>query len=402
MGNRMLQLLDGSQPDVLPAAPLYLGLYLEDFIRNYYAEQYTLLAQPSGSHKVSHAEDTELRAHAFYQAYGVFKSPPDWMSVYPGASYAWAKRMQIVLRDGEPYYHELDTGVQMPMRATPLQMGDQRLNPNPKYEADIWDASQDIRNVHDIEALIPLQTPDEILASGAFELPRRVVFDYGGRRFLHTILDTPYSDSYDLLGFQGLMLIQNQRPHILHALLERKLAQSKALIDAWAGVGLHGVFVEEVFSGADMISPENFDRFVLKYNRPYFAYMRSQGLRPIYYLCGDAIPRINQISQLDIVAVAVEESKKNFELRIEDVVAGVDGRKIVFGNIDAVQYGLHAGMDAMTAEVRRQAAAGRLARGFVVSTGSPFPLDTNPRLVDTLVETAHQIPASAEIGKPVK
>jgi len=43
----------------------------------------------------------------------------------------------------------------------------------------------------------------------------------------------------------------------------------------------------------------------------------------------------------------------------------------------------------MAAEVKRQIRIGARAKGFVVSTGSPFPLDTNPRLIDTLVATAH-------------
>jgi mRNA interferase MazF len=32
------------------------------------------------------------------------------------------------------------------------------------------------------------------------------------------------------------------------------------------------------------------------------------------------------------------------------------------------------------------------ARGFVVSTGGHFPLDTTPRLLDILVKTAHSLP----------
>ena len=48
-------------------------------------------------------------------------------------------------------------------------------------------------------------------------------------------------------------------------------------------------------------------------------------------------------------------------------------------------------MAALAAEVRRQARIGARAKGFVVSTGSPFPLDTNPRLIDTLVSTAHTL-----------
>jgi uroporphyrinogen-III decarboxylase len=88
----------------------------------------------------------------------------------------------------------------------------------------------------------------------------------------------------------------------------------------------------------------------------------------------------------------VEESKKNFVIELEDVVDIVDGRAAVFGNIDAVQFGIHATMGEMAAEVKRQARIGARAKGFVVSTGSPFPLDTNPRLIDTLAETAHSLP----------
>jgi uroporphyrinogen-III decarboxylase len=62
------------------------------------------------------------------------------------------------------------------------------------------------------------------------------------------------------------------------------------------------------------------------------------------------------------------------------------------GNVDAVRFGLHASMEEMAAEVKRQVRIGARAKGFVVSTGSPFPLDTNPRLVDTLVATAHSMP----------
>jgi hypothetical protein len=46
-------------------------------------------------------------------------------------------------------------------------------------------------------------------------------------------------------------------------------------------------------------------------------------------------------------------------------------------------------MEEMAAEVKRQIHSGARAKGFVVSTGSPFPLDTNLRLIDTLVATAH-------------
>jgi uroporphyrinogen-III decarboxylase len=161
---------------------------------------------------------------------------------------------------------------------------------------------------------------------------------------------------------------------------------------AWAAVGVHGVYVEEVFTGADMISPQSYDQFVFAYNQPYFAHMRQLGLFPIHYVCGDVLPRLDRILALDIAAVAVEESKKNFSIEIDQVIGRVGGRVAVLGNIDTIRFGLHGTTADMAGEVRRQAQAGAGNRRFIVSTGSPFPLDTNPRLIDTLVATAHSLP----------
>ena len=164
---------------------------------------------------------------------------------------------------------------------------------------------------------------------------------------------------------------------------------------SWAAAGVHGVYVEEVFTGADMISTHNYDKFVFAYNQPYFQRMRALGLLPIHYVCGDVIPRLERMVEYDIAAVAVEESKKNFYIDIAEVIERVAGRAAVFGNIDAVRFGLHASPEEVAAEVQRQAGIGAQAQGFVVSTGSPFPLDTNPRLIDTLVATAHSFTTQA-------
>jgi uroporphyrinogen-III decarboxylase len=222
-----------------------------------------------------------------------------------------------------------------------------------------------------------------------------VAADCGDQYFISTILDTPFSDAYDLLGFQGLMLIQHDRPDLFHHLLQRKLAQTQEVMGAWAAAGVHGVYVEEVFTGADMISTHNYDKFVFAYNQPYFQRMRALGLLPIHYVCGDVIPRLERMVEYDIAAVAVEESKKNFHIAIAEVIERVAGRAAVFGNIDAVRFGIHATAEEMSAEVERQAGIGEKALGFIVSTGSPFPLDTNPRLIDTLVAAAHSFTIQA-------
>jgi uroporphyrinogen-III decarboxylase len=384
--DRMLRALRGEPVDALPAAPAYLCLFLADFERAYYAEQVRRSLRGRRSMRIDHDEDTRFRAEALLHSYGVFKVRPDWLEINRGPSRAWSARTDVVVLDGALFYEDRLTGRQTPLEA-------------PRNLADVWDLSAGLRDESDVDARLPLASAEELLADGSFDLPRQIVAEYGEEMLLTTILDTPFSDSYDLLGFQGLMLIQHDRPDLLHYLLRRQLAQTQEVMAAWAATGIHAVYVEEVFTGADLISPRSYDRFVFAYNQPYFRHMRSLGLLPIHYVCGDVIPRLERIAELDIAAVAVEESKKGFTIDLEEVVRRVDGRVAVLGNVDAVRFGGQAGLDEMRAEVRRQARIGQRARGFVVSTGSPFPLDTNPRLIDTLVETAHSIRREDNAGR---
>ncbi len=389
----MCRALRGEKVDVLPAAPAYLSLFLADFERAYYIELYRRRMRGRTVYPVDHEEDTRFRAEALYQSYGIFKVRPDWMEIDRGSSRAWAERTEIVCReDGTLCYRDRLSGEEVSMDQVPLPRGDAALAASDTARSDRWDLSAEWRGLEDVEARLPILKCEELLARGDFELPRRVVADYGERYFLSTVLDTPFSSAYDLLGFQGLMLIQHDRPELLHRILERKVRQAQEEMAAWAAVGIHGVYVEEVFTGADTISPRSYDEFVFAYNRPYFHHLRSLGLFSIHYVCGDVIPRLERIVGLEVDAIAVEESKKAFRIELEDVVERVAGRATVFGNIDTIRFGLHGTIEEMAQEVRRQAAVGARARGFVVSTGSPFPPDTNPRLIDTLTATAHSLP----------
>jgi len=379
---RMIRALTGQKPDRLPAAQAYLSLFLADFERAFYVEQYRQRLRGRSRYSVDHDEDTIFRAEAIYRSYGVFKIRPDWIEVHCGPGRDWAEQTDVVEEGGILFFEDWSTGGRTPM-----------LGPKSSL-TDLWDSPVQIRDRSDIDAELPILTAEELLASGEFDLLRQAVADYGDRYFITTILDTPFSDAYGLLGFQGLMVIQHDQPDLFHYLLERKLAQSQEVVAACAACGIHGVYAEEVFTGADLISPRSYDQFVYHYNLPYFRQMRSLGLLPIHYVCGNSIPRLERMVEYDVAAVAVEESKKGFQIEIDEVVDRVAGRTAVLGNIDAVQFGLHATADEMAAEVRRQAATGARAKGFVVSTGSPFPLDTNPRLIDTMVETAHSIEKS--------
>ena len=71
---RVFQVLNGETPDQIPAAPAYLSLFLADFERNYYIEQYRQRIRGLSRYPVNHKEDTRFRAQAIYQAWVYSKS----------------------------------------------------------------------------------------------------------------------------------------------------------------------------------------------------------------------------------------------------------------------------------------------------------------------------------------
>ena len=391
---RMIQVLTGGNADVIPAAPAYLSLFLADIERYLYIEQYRLRLRDTDllRYPVDHAEDTCLRARATYQSYAVFKARPDWIEADSGVSRAWAEKMDIVEHDDQLYFEDRVSGKRVAMRNARLyQTGNELTDVNPS-ESDITDLSLEIHGPDDADRIIQVRSMAELLESGELDLLRQIVAEYGDRYFISYVMDTPYCDVSDYLGFFGLMTTIHDRPSLLHYMLERQLAQSGELIAALSRIGVHGVYVQEIFSGADMISPRAYDEFVFPYNKRYFEKMSKLGLLPIHLVCGDVMPRLDQMASYDLAAIAVEESKKNFRIEIEQVVERVGDKMAVLGNIDAVQFGLHANPEEMATEVNRQAFHGSRARGFIASTGSPFPLDTHPGQIEALVRTAHSLP----------
>ncbi len=386
---RLRAALRGRKTDVVPAAPSYLGLFRAAAEKRYYVERYRERTRGMKRYHPDHEEDVVFRAEALRRAYDMFSEKPDWIEVAPGPARDWAARTEIINEDSRLWYLDTVTGDRRDMLASQLPSGRDYLYGNiPTDEQDVWDQSELIQNRDVIDMLVRLVPLEELEDQGVFDLPCRVIRERGDTFFVVALDSTPYTASF-LLGFQGLMLAFHDNPANLKYFIERILEQRKPILEGYAKAGYDGLYVEEIFSGADIISPEFYDAFVLPCNVEYFRIARELGLLTVYYLCGNPVPLIPKLTQLSCDALAFEESKKNLVLEIEDIVKWVGKQKCIFGNIDAVHFGLYADPAQVRVEVKRQIRAGLKAKGFVVSIGSPWPVETPLENINALVVAAH-------------
>lgn len=384
------------RPPVVPFAPVYPSLYLDSTTHRHYLEQYKRSMKPKSTIDIDHREDTKRRAEALYHGYGIFEHRCDWIEVYCGFSKQWASETAVEWPDfeSEPVFVNKKTGKRVASDPEIFSYAaSSYLGKGLSENQDNWDCSMDFTSRSHVDEAIEIVKAEDLLGRGVLDFPKKVLDDYGERFFISTIVPTPLWSAYYLLGFQGMMTMMYDRPTLLHYLLERRLEQFMEIAKGFAAIGVHGIFVEECLTSADLVSPRHFDEFSFPYIKEMVKQVHQLGPVPILYYTGHVLPRLPRLKESGAAALAVEESKKDFVIEIGEVVKAVGDRMCVFGNIDAIGVGLQGTEGSIEREVARQLAAGAGAASFVMSTGSPFPRETNPRNVDDIAAATNRMSA---------
>jgi uroporphyrinogen-III decarboxylase len=232
----------------------------------------------------------------------------------------------------------------------------------------------------------PLQVEDAIPVKDASELRHEGRMDYvellrkgpGSDRFLVAALGTPYWRALSqFFGFRMMLLNLRRNPGLVERVLDRIVEEQVELIKAYAWAGVDGIWLEECLSSAAEISPADFKRFVCRYNRQLVDQMHGEGIRCIYYPCGDVLDRIEPIIETGADCISLEESKKDFEIDISRVDEEVSGRTCIFGNLSAIGILARGTTRELRAAIRRQIEVGRRHGRFVMSLGSPVTPGTS-------------------------
>jgi uroporphyrinogen-III decarboxylase len=141
-----------------------------------------------------------------------------------------------------------------------------------------------------------------------------------------------------------------------------------------------------------MVGPDAFGSLCVRFLIPLVEEIRAAGMKSIYYYCGDPTGKWDHLLSVGADALSLEESKKGWEIDIEDVVDRVGGRCTLLGNLDAMgllQDGddeeLRAGVDRQVAEGRRNGSR------FIASTGSPITPPTSVTRVRRYCDLVHEL-----------
>lgn len=228
------------------------------------------------------------------------------------------------------------------------------------------------------------------LDRGCLDLPQELHRALGREHVPVGHISAPLWRCAELWSFSERMTLMAERPDLIEQACAQFVQYDLDDIATLREAGARIVWIEDCTS--DLVSPRLFARLGVPYLRPLTEAIRSAGMWSVHYYCGRPDDRAELLLDTGADGLAVEESKKGFCIDILDVADRLQGRMVLFGNVDALNVMAHGSDTELQAEIARQCEAGkRNRRRFVVSVGSPITPATPLHRVRRYCELVHRM-----------
>ena len=278
------------------------------------------------------------------------------------------QRQEFVTKDGRPFRHDTLTD-EWELLDEPTKCGYAYDGSAPQ--------TQSVFTIEDVERQITVTPAAELAREGELDAVEAVAREFGNEvAIVGGGLTGVFWTCVVYVGQLRLLSMLIDQPKLIDALCERILQVDIEGIRRLAETGADIVRLDDAMATGEMISVAHYERFSLPYMKAMVDEVHRLGMKAVAIYFGSVMDRLEQIASLGADALQVECSMKGYINNIDTIAETIGDRVTLFSNIDPV-WCLEKGSDAeLEAEIRRQVAAGRKARGFILAPASPITLDT--------------------------
>jgi hypothetical protein len=372
---RVIATLEGHPVDRYPTGVLYHPLYVELALVE-------LADQPAWKAYAL----PYLEPDAYLELYSkiITRAPFDILEPAMGSqSRAVRAQQEFIEKDGRPHRHDTETDEWFPLDL-------------PTKSGHLYDGSmnetQTIFTREDIDRDITIRKASQISADGQLDQLEACVAEFGNEYFMLRVGPSGalgWCAAY--FGMTNTMAMLIDAPDLVDTMIAKTLEQTIETLRRIAQTGVDGVYCWEAMGTGELISPAHYERFCLPYAKAMVAEAHALGLKLILACYGDVMDRLDLLAETGADALQPECAMKGYTNYIHEIAETIGDRMTLFANIDPHWCLEKATDEQLEAEIRRQVAAGRKARGFVLSPASPITPGTSLARVRRFIDLCNTL-----------
>ncbi|MFQ6039836.1 MAG: uroporphyrinogen decarboxylase family protein [Candidatus Poribacteria bacterium] len=364
---KMFAVMDGAEATEFPVVIPYLGIFLRDHWEEVTEVPWWAVRTGDIEANLQVAKDMQE------------KLAIDWIPADGGYSREWREKHEVKVRGKQPFIVDRETGQEW------------AIHREPPGGTQTPVTTSRVHSIEDIDRMADIHPTEDRIKDGSLDYAAAVVRKFGDEYFIFASIGAPFWGLQGYFGFYEMMTNLIERPEWVKRLTERITVASLETLKAYAQIGIDGVWVEDCYSSADLISLAHFRRFAAPYVKRQIELINELGMKSIYYFCGGVSDRLEDLVQMNPTCISLEESKKNFVIEIDEVDKIIAGRACLFGNVDAIGVLQNGSREIMATEIERQIEVARRSGRFVMSLGSPVTPLTPTAKVREFVDLTRDI-----------
>jgi MtaA/CmuA family methyltransferase len=206
---------------------------------------------------------------------------------------------------------------------------------------------------------------------------------------IHGEVFSPFSQFLELLDHEGALMALLDDPEKCEDCLD---ALCRGAIDLGRGLAAHGadaILISSAFAGAGFISPAQYRRFVLPFERNLVAGIREQFDLPVYtHTCGKIGDRLELMVETGTGGIDTLDPRPLGDVDLADARKRVGDRLFLKGNLDPVNTLLRGTRDDVRFAARRCLEDAGGGGGYILSSACSVPPGTPPGNLELLAEVA--------------
>jgi hypothetical protein len=202
---------------------------------------------------------------------------------------------------------------------------------------------------------------------------------------IHAEIFSPWSQFMDLLNYENALLALIDDPVKVKEALSSLTMGALELARIHATEKVDAILISSAFAGAGFISKEDYEEFVLPFEKKIISELKKDFDIPVYtHICGSIGDRLHLITETGTNGIDTLDPPPLGTVELKEAKKFLSGKAFIKGNIDPVNTLLNGTVEEIKEDVITRIETAKGEGGFILSAACSVAPHTEPAKIELL------------------